>query len=58
VTADNAHSVRLTVDEILLLGMLSGLSRAEAARMMLEADDAKRARQADRMTDIVGVGEA
>lgn len=35
--------VKLTVDEILALGMLSGLSRSEAAKMMLAADDAKKA---------------
>lgn len=39
-----SEPVHLSVDEILMLGMLSGLTRAEAARMMLEADDEKRRR--------------
>ena len=36
-----AHSVQLTADELVVIGMLSGLTRAQATRMMLAAFNSK-----------------
>ena len=43
-------SAPLNVDELLILGQLAGYSKAEVARMMLEADDAKRIKKQDQAT--------